>query len=63
MPARDEILNRIRVILSRPDLPFPAGRGAAAHGSDTDDRDAATGDALALAQRFGAELEQLHGTL
>ena len=62
MPARDEILNRIRVILSRPDLPFPPAEAPALTAATRMTVTAATGNTLALAQRFGAELEQLHGT-
>lgn len=62
MSARDEILNRIRVILTRPDLPFPP---AAAPPLDPEQRMTVThaeGAPRDLAHRFGAELEALHGT-
>jgi L-lactate dehydrogenase complex protein LldG len=60
--ARDEILNRIRVILSRPDLPFPPVDAppldAAARMAVT----SAEGEQVDLAMRFGAELALLYGT-
>jgi L-lactate dehydrogenase complex protein LldG len=62
MTTRDEILNRIRVILSRPDLPFPP---ADAPPLAADERMAVTsaeGDERELALRFGAELARLYGT-
>jgi L-lactate dehydrogenase complex protein LldG len=62
MATRDDILTRIRTILTRPDLPFPpveappltaATRMAVTH---------AAGDQRQLAERFAAELEKLHGS-
>lgn len=62
MSPRDEILNRIRTILSRPDLPFPPQDAPPLAADERMTVTHAEGDALALAQRFGAELAKLYGT-
>lgn len=62
MTARDDILHQLRNALAQPTLPFPpvdpppltdVTRMAVTH---------ATGDQRELAERFGAELQKLHGT-
>lgn len=61
MSSRDEILNRIRIILSRADLPFPP---VDAPPLDADTRmtvTTAVGEPRQLAQQFGAELAKLAG--
>jgi L-lactate dehydrogenase complex protein LldG len=62
MSARDEILNRIRVILARPDLPFPPQDAPALEPDERLVVTHAEGSPQELAQRFGAELEQLYGS-
>ncbi|MBK8048198.1 MAG: hypothetical protein IPK16_14395 [Anaerolineales bacterium] len=59
---REEILNRIRVILSRPDLPFPPVDAPAVTNEERLVVTHAEGDVWALARRFGEELEKLFGT-
>jgi L-lactate dehydrogenase complex protein LldG len=62
MSTRDDLLKRIRVILARPDLPFPP---ADAPPLGPDERMVVTtaeGDVYDLAVRFGAELARLYGT-
>jgi L-lactate dehydrogenase complex protein LldG len=62
MTTRDEILNRIRVILSRPDLPFPPPDAPPLAAAERMTVTHAGGDLRALALRFGTELAQLYGT-
>lgn len=62
MSARDEILDRLRSTLARPDLRFPADYVEPLTADDRMTVTSAQGDARALAQRFGQELETLHGT-
>lgn len=62
MSVRDEILQKLRSTLERPDLRFPsydtAPLAATARHAVTN----AAGNKLALAQRFGEELVNLHGS-
>lgn len=62
MSTRDEILSRIRVILSRPDLPFPPADAPPLTAEERMTVTAAEGDSAELARRFGAELAALYGT-
>ena len=62
MPARDEILARLRAILARPDLPFPPPAPPPLTRAERMTVTEALGDAGALAGRFAAELESLHGS-
>ncbi len=62
MSARDEILGRIRVILSRPDLPFPPADAPPLSADERMIVTSAEGDLHDLAVRFGAELARLYGT-
>jgi L-lactate dehydrogenase complex protein LldG len=62
MAARDEILNRLRDVLSRPTLRFPPAAPTPLTADTRMAVTAAEGDGRALAQRFGAELEALHGS-
>ena len=62
MPARDEILHRLRTILARPDLRFPPRETTPL---DAETRMAVTeqrGGSPELAARFARELAALHGT-
>jgi L-lactate utilization protein LutC len=59
---RAEILNRIRAILRRPDLPFPPVDAPPLALTDRMAVTQAEGGPRELAARFGAELQQLHGT-
>ncbi|MCB0128432.1 MAG: LUD domain-containing protein [Caldilineaceae bacterium] len=62
MTARDEILHQLRTALADAQLPFPPVDPPRL---TDDERMAVThaeGDPLALAERFGAELQKLHGT-
>ena len=62
MSARESILNRLRESLARPDLRFPPSNPAPL---TLDERMAVTeakGDIPQLAERFGSELEALHGS-
>jgi L-lactate utilization protein LutC len=59
---RDDILNRIRVILRRPDLPFPPADAPPLAAAERMTVTQAAGGPRELAARFGAELQQLHGT-
>ncbi len=62
MSTRDEILNRIRVILSRPDLPFPPAVAPPLDAAERMTVTSATGEARDLALRFGLEVAKLYGT-
>ena len=62
MTTRDEILNRIRIILSRPELPFPPVDAPPLAAEERMTVTSATGEARNLALRFGTELAQLYGT-
>lgn len=62
MSTRDEILNRIRVILSRPELPFPPAEAPPLPAEERMVVTSASGDAYDLALRFGSELAALYGT-
>lgn len=62
MTARDEILNRIRTILGRSDLPFPPVDAPPLTAEDRMTVTHAEGSKRQLAERFGQELTQLHGT-
>lgn len=62
MSARDEILTRIRTILSRPDLSFPPVEAPPLTADERMTVTHAEGDVAALAVRFGQELEKLYGT-
>jgi L-lactate dehydrogenase complex protein LldG len=61
MAARDEILSKLRNTLARPDLRFPPAQVEPLTPASRMTVTRAEGDALALAQRFGAELQKLHG--
>jgi len=61
MSTRDEILNRIRIILSRTDLPFPPVDAPPLAAETRMTVTSAAGERRALAMRFGAELEKLAG--
>jgi L-lactate dehydrogenase complex protein LldG len=62
MSTRDEILSRIRIILSRPDLPFPPAEAPPLTDEVRMTVTSAEGDQRDLAVRFGAELALLYGT-
>lgn len=62
MSTRDEILKRIRVILSRPELPFPPADAPPLAAEERMAVTSAEGDVRDLALRFGTELAQLYGT-
>jgi L-lactate dehydrogenase complex protein LldG len=62
MSSRDEILSRIRVILGRPDLPFPPLDAPPLTAESRMVVTEAEGDDYGLALRFGAELARLYGT-
>ena len=62
MNMRNEILDRIRIILSRPDLPFPPVDAPALTAAERMTVTRAEGEGRDLALRFAAELTQLHGT-
>ncbi len=62
MSARDEILDRIRTILSRPELSFPPVEAPPLTADERMTVTHAEGDAAALARRFGQELEKLYGS-
>ncbi|MCA9970508.1 MAG: LUD domain-containing protein, partial [Anaerolineales bacterium] len=59
---RDEILDRIRTILSRPELSFPPVEAPPLTADERMTVTHAEGDAAALARRFGQELEKLYGS-
>jgi L-lactate dehydrogenase complex protein LldG len=62
MTARDEILNRLSITLARPDLRFPPPQTHPLTAATRLTVTEASGDKLALAQRFGAELIKLYGS-
>lgn len=62
MTARDEILNRLRTALGHPELRFPPPETRRLTRDERMTVGQAEGDRFALARRFGAELETLHGT-
>lgn len=62
MSTRDEILNRIRIILSRPDLPFPPVDAPPLGAGEHMVVAKAGGEGRELALRFATELAQLYGT-
>jgi L-lactate dehydrogenase complex protein LldG len=61
MSARDEMLIRIRTILSRSDLPFPPPDTAPLAAEERLTVTHAEGDKRQLAERFGQELTKLYG--
>ncbi len=62
MTVRNEILNKLRSTLARPDLHFPPLHTPPLTAETRMTVTAAQGSQLDLAKRFGAELERLHGT-
>lgn len=62
MSARDDILNKLRGALERPDLRFPPVDPEPLTSATRMRVTAAEGDAHALAVRFGQELDALHGS-
>jgi L-lactate dehydrogenase complex protein LldG len=60
--TRDEILAKLRRTLERPDLHFPPQATPPLTAETRMTVTAAEGNKLALAQRFGAELQKLHGS-
>jgi L-lactate utilization protein LutC len=62
MTARDEILTKLRTTLARPDLRFPPPQVEPLTPETRMTVTSAEGNKLDLARRFGAELQQLHGT-
>jgi len=62
MTARDDILNRLRENLARPDLRFPPERTEPLTAATRMTVTRAEGDLPRLAERFGRELETLHGS-
>ncbi|MEZ4714575.1 MAG: LUD domain-containing protein [Caldilineaceae bacterium] len=62
MSTRDDILTRLRGTLRRADLPFPPANPRPLTTAERMTVTRAEGDGLALAARFGTELEKLHGT-
>lgn len=62
MTARDEIMNRLTTTLARPDLRFPPPQTQPLTAATRLTVTEASGDKLALAQRFGAELTKLFGS-
>lgn len=62
MSTRDTILNRLRSTLAQPELRFPPQRVSALTPETRMTVTHAEGDKLALAQRFGAELQKLYGS-
>jgi L-lactate utilization protein LutC len=62
MTAREEILNKLRTTLARPDLRFPPAQVEPLTPETRMTVTSAEGNKLDLARRFGAELQQLHGT-
>jgi len=62
MPARDEILNRLRTALHQPELRFPRPETRRLTADERMTVGRAEGDRWALAWRFGEELATLHGT-
>jgi len=62
MTARDDILNRLRETLRRPDLRFPPAHTEPLTTAERMTVTRAEGDLPRLAERFGCELETLHGS-
>ncbi|MFZ1752092.1 MAG: LUD domain-containing protein [Caldilineaceae bacterium] len=62
MPARDDILNRLRTALRQPELRFPPPETRRLTADERMTVGRAEGDRWALAHRFGTELETLHGS-
>jgi L-lactate dehydrogenase complex protein LldG len=62
MSTRDEILQKLRTTLARPDLRFPPAEPQPLTSETRMTVTSAEGDKLALAHRFGAELQKLHGS-
>jgi L-lactate dehydrogenase complex protein LldG len=62
MNAREEILEKLRATLERPDLRFPARNPEPLTAATRMTVTQAAGDQDALARRFGEELEKLYGT-
>ena len=62
MIAREEILAKLRNTLARPDLRFPSPHPEPLTTETRMTVTAADGPATRLAQRFGEELQKLHGT-
>src|SRR5690349_3843182 len=62
MTARSEILTKLRAALTRADRHFPPQATAPLMAETRMTVTAAEGNKLELAQRFGAELERLHGS-
>lgn len=62
MTARDEILNRLSTTLARPELRFPPPQTQPLTAATRLTVTEASGDKLALAQRFGNELTKLYGS-
>ncbi len=62
MTARDEILDRLRTHLARPDLRFPPAQVEPLTPQTRMTVTRADGDKVALAHHFGTELEKLHGS-
>lgn len=62
MAAREEILGKLRNSLARPELRFPPKQPEPLTPATRMTVTNAPGNALDLAQRYGAELQKLHGT-
>lgn len=62
MAAREEILDKLRTALTRPNLRFPAQQPAPLTAATRMAVTRASGNPLELAQRYGAELQKLHGS-
>ena len=62
MSTRDEVLDKIRQTLNNPALRFPAYNSPPLTNAERMTVTTASGEFLQLAERFGAELEALHGT-
>lgn len=62
MTARTDILQKLQRSLEQPDLPFPPPDAAPLTAAERLTVTEAAGNKLALAQRFGTELTNLHGS-
>lgn len=62
MATRDDILNKLRATLQRPNLRFPAREPQPLAAETRMAVTSAEGAPAALARRFGSELEALHGS-
>jgi L-lactate utilization protein LutC len=62
MSAREEILKKLRATLARPDLRFPPQHVEPLTAGARMTVTSAEGNKLELAQRFGSELQSLHGS-